>query len=84
MGIFEKSPFEHELIESGFFIGEEAVLSEWKSRVEEIIDQTSLDLGDWNIITPVLGGRLGEHSEHLQPLLDEMSEVFKVDPTANW
>lgn len=84
LGIFEKSPFEKELTQSEIFIGEEAILSEWKSRVEEIIGQTSLVLSDWNSITPVLGGRSGEHSKHLQPLLDEMSEVFKVDPTADW
>ncbi len=84
LGIFEKSPMENDLINDGVFIGEEAILTEWKSRVEEIISQTSLTLGDWNSITPVLGGRSGEHSEHLQPLLDEMSEVFKVDPTADW
>jgi ring-1,2-phenylacetyl-CoA epoxidase subunit PaaC len=84
LGIFEKSPFENELIESGLFIGEEALLESWKSRVEEIIQQTSLSLSDWKTITPALGGRFGEHSEHLQPLLDEMSEVFKVDPTADW
>ena len=53
-------------------------------KVEEIISQTSLTLPDWNDLTPVLGGRNGEHSEHLQPLLDEMSEVFKEDPTADW
>ncbi len=30
------------------------------------------------------GGRRGRHSEHLAPLLDEMSEVFRVEPTAAW
>ena len=31
-----------------------------------------------------LGGRHGQHTEHLQPLLDEMAEVFRLDPTAEW
>lgn len=84
LGIFERSPYEIELLESGLFIGEEAILKTWKSKVEEIIDQTSLTLPDWSTLNPVLGGRSGEHSEFLQPLLDEMSEVFKTDPTADW
>jgi ring-1,2-phenylacetyl-CoA epoxidase subunit PaaC len=84
LGIFERSPLEEQLIEDKVFVGETAILQEWKTQVEAIIDQTSLTLPDWNTLTPVLGGRKGEHTEHLQPLLDEMSEVFKTDPTAEW
>ncbi len=32
----------------------------------------------------VVGGRRGKHSPHLAPLLDEMCEVFRVEPTAAW
>ena len=84
LGIFEQSPFEEQLIAEGIFEGETAILNQWKSRVEEIIEQTSLKLPDWSAHTPVVGGRSGQHSDHLQPLLDEMSEVFKSDPTAEW
>jgi ring-1,2-phenylacetyl-CoA epoxidase subunit PaaC len=56
----------------------------WTKKVEEIISQTQLRLPDWKLINPVVGGRIGKHTEHLQPLLDEMSEVFKIDPTAEW
>lgn len=84
LGIFEESPHEADLIESGLFIGEAAILQIWKERVEEIIAQTSLTLPSWSSVNPVLGGRSGAHSPYLQPLLDEMSEVFKTDPTADW
>lgn len=30
------------------------------------------------------GGRHGHHSEHLEPLLDEMCEVYRVAPGAPW
>ncbi|MFT6217038.1 MAG: ring-1,2-phenylacetyl-CoA epoxidase subunit PaaC, partial [Roseivirga sp.] len=30
------------------------------------------------------GGRYGHHTDHLQPMLNEMSEVFNEDPTADW
>ncbi|HMI66354.1 MAG TPA: 1,2-phenylacetyl-CoA epoxidase subunit PaaC [Cyclobacteriaceae bacterium] len=84
MGIFEASPHENELIESGVFAGEKALKQRWLAKVEEIIHQTDLHLPDLNTVEPVPGGRVGKHSEHLQPLLDEMSEVFRIDPTAEW
>jgi len=84
LGIFEESAYEQELIDSRTFAGEQELKSQWMKKVEEVIRQTNLQLPDWKIQTPVTGGRLGKHSEHLQPLLDEMSEVFKIDPAAEW
>lgn len=84
LGIFEESPYEKELISSGIFSGEHRVKELWLVKVQEILQETNLTLPDWKIITPVLGGRVGKHSEHLQPLLDEMSEVFRIDPGAEW
>jgi len=84
LGIFEPSPFEKELIAEGIFEGENALEEKWKKKVEEVIAQTQLQLPKWETLTPQYGGRAGKHTEHLQPLLDEMSEVFKIDPTAEW
>lgn len=84
LGIFEPSPFETVLIEEGIFAGEEEVQKRWKVKVEELLAQTQLQLPSWNTLQPMLGGRIGKHTEHLQPLLDEMSEVFKIDPGAEW
>ena len=30
------------------------------------------------------GGRRGEHTQHLKPLLDEMGEVYRTEPGAAW
>ncbi len=84
LGIFEESPYEQELISSGVFVGEQALKTQWIKKVEEIIGQTNLHLPDWKLQTPIIGGRSGKHSKHLQPLLDEMSEVFRIDPSAEW
>jgi ring-1,2-phenylacetyl-CoA epoxidase subunit PaaC len=84
MGIFEKSPWEDHLIAEGLFEGESVLCEKWKNAVEAVIAQTQLQMPDWKVVDPLLGGRLGRHSEHLQPLLDEMSEVFRIDPTAEW
>ena len=84
LGIFEESPYEKELMDNGIFEGEQILKIKWQAKVEEIISATSLQVPDFKIIQSVTGGRIGEHSEHLQPLLDEMSEVFRIDPGAEW
>jgi ring-1,2-phenylacetyl-CoA epoxidase subunit PaaC len=84
LGVFEESPNEDELISSKIFAGEQILKANWIKKVEVILAQTQLSLPDWKSVTPIIGGRNGKHSEHLQPLLDEMSEVFKIDPTASW
>ena len=84
IGIFEPSPLEKEIVAANIFEGELALCARWKNKVEEILSDTKLLLPDWANITAAVGGRTGNHTEYLQPLLDEMSEVFKIDPTAEW
>jgi ring-1,2-phenylacetyl-CoA epoxidase subunit PaaC len=84
LGMFEESPYEKELIAAKIFGGELALREKWIKKVEEIIGQTTLTLPDWKLLQPRFGGRVGQHTEHLQPLLDEMSEVFRIDPSAEW
>ncbi len=84
LGIFEESPYENELLESGIFEGEEVLKQRWMVKIEEVISKTELQLPNWNTVEAIVGGRIGNHSEYLQPLLDEMSEVFRIDPAAEW
>lgn len=84
LGIFERSPYEDELISAGLFRGETALENRWLERISNVVKDTRLRIPDINTLTPVIGGRAGKHSDHLQPLLDEMAEVFKIDPTAAW
>ncbi len=84
LGIFETSPYESEIITTGIFAGEKTLLEKWKLKIEEILSQTNLQMPDWKIVTPLIGGRIGIHSDHLQPMLEEMSEVFRIDPGAEW
>jgi ring-1,2-phenylacetyl-CoA epoxidase subunit PaaC len=84
LGIFEESPYEKKIITEGIFEGEQELKTKWFAKIEQIIRQTHLQLPDIKVISPIFGGRLGQHSEYLQPLLDEMSEVFRIDPGAEW
>lgn len=82
LGVFEHSPFEQELIEENIFEGEDIVRERWMQVVQELIGGTPLT---WDpTVAPKLGGRKGVHTEHLPPLLEEMGEVFRIDPTAEW
>lgn len=84
LGMFEESPYEQELIDAGVFAGEKKLQEKWLEKISAIINETRLQLPDLHTVEPVLGGRMGKYSEHLQPLLNEMSEVFRIDPTAEW
>ncbi|GAA4369457.1 phenylacetate-CoA oxygenase subunit PaaC [Hymenobacter saemangeumensis] len=84
LGIFEKTGAEADIISSGLFIGEDELKSRWQESIARVLSQTALELPELQTITPVLGGRQGQHTPHLQPLLDEMAEVFRLDPTADW
>lgn len=84
LGMFETSPFEAELIGESIFAGEAALQEIWFKRVRAVLAETALHLPDPTFAKPVIGGRMGHHTEHLQPLLEEMSAVFRIDPTAEW
>jgi ring-1,2-phenylacetyl-CoA epoxidase subunit PaaC len=84
LGIFEKSPYEEELISQGVFSGEDHLLHQWYQNVSSVIVETSLKMPDPALVEGKMGGRMGKHTEYLQPLVDEMSEVFKLDPGAEW
>ncbi len=84
LGIFEPSKFENELISEHIFKGEDYLKGLWLEKINEVIGETELQMPASEDQSPRIGGRYGDHTEYLQPLLDEMSEVFNVDPTADW
>ena len=77
LGIFEPGNYEEEF-------SEEKLKDYWLEAIDNIIRKTQLKLPEKNQWTPAFGGRRGYHTEYLQPLLEEMSEVFKIDPTVEW
>jgi ring-1,2-phenylacetyl-CoA epoxidase subunit PaaC len=84
LGIFEESKYEGDLISDNIFIGEHQLRERWIEAIDKVISTTELVLPDLAAEEAHLGGRIGEHTTHLQPLLTEMSEVFSVDPSAEW
>lgn len=85
LGMFEPGKYEAELIEANIFEGEEKLRNLWYEKVRQVITQDcGLTLPSLDGVEPAYGGRSGYHTEYLQPLLNEMSEVFRIDPAAEW
>lgn len=81
-GLFETSPYEAELTAQGIVLSEAELQKRWISTVSDFLRPLGIDLDP--ALLSQQGGRQGRHTEYLQPLLDEMSEVFRLDPTAEW
>jgi ring-1,2-phenylacetyl-CoA epoxidase subunit PaaC len=84
LGMFEPTEFEAELIATNIFHGEVELQRQWLDVVSSVVKKAKLSLPDLNTISPVYGGRKGYHTDQLQPLIEEMTEVFRIDPSATW
>ncbi len=84
LGIFEESQFERQLIEEKIFEGEVELKKRWLENISGILEKANLKIPNTNTWQAINGGRQGKHTPNLQPLLDEMSEVFKIDASAEW
>lgn len=84
LGIFEPGEFEETLQSEGLFKGEATLKDQWLEMIQPIIEEASLKMPNLNQTEPSLGGRKGYHTEHLKPLLEEMTEVIQIDPGAGW
>ncbi|MCS6807238.1 MAG: 1,2-phenylacetyl-CoA epoxidase subunit PaaC [Bacteroidota bacterium] len=82
LGIFEPSEYEEILQRHGIFQGERVLEQRWNQEILSVLKQAGLEID--NSARPVYGGRKGYHTDHLEPLLQEMSEVFAQDPMAEW
>ncbi len=82
--LFEPSEYEEQLKTEGIFEGEKILQEKWLTAIQNIIIQTDMHLPEVKDITIHYGGRKGFHTEHLQPMLDEMTEVFRIDASAQW
>lgn len=84
LGIFEEGPFENILSETKVFDGEKKLKEIWLDTVIPKLEKASLKIPHEEQWEPAYGGRKGYHSEYLKELLDEMGEVFRLDPNAEW
>lgn len=84
LGIFEPGPAENILVDDYIFIGEESLKNRWLDTIIPLLKKSGLTIPSEDTWKPIYGGRTGVHSENLQPLLEEMTEVYSIDPSADW
>lgn len=56
----------------------------WADDLQTVVRQAGLTVKLPPIATDALGGRHGIHSEAFPPLLDELTEVYRIEPEAAW
>ena len=81
-GIFEPGEADALLAQENIYPGEAALYEQWIENINRVLRKAELTLPEK--ITPVYGGRKGQHTPHLEALLEEMGEVFRQDPAATW
>lgn len=84
LGIFEESEFADTLKDLNIFPGEKVLQYKWIEVITPLLEQSTLVLPEPSAWQPVYGGRKGFHTEYLEPMLEEMGEVFRLDPKAEW
>lgn len=84
LGVFESAPWHDELIAQDIAEPESELEARWRDTISRVLTDTALKLPMSEQLTPVYGGRLGKHSEHLQPLIAEMTEVYRSETGTEW
>lgn len=84
LGMFEEGDFEQALKAENIFEGEAALKKRWLENITPVLAKATLVIPDEKSWNPIAGGRKGYHTEHLEPLVEEMAEVFRIEPGAEW
>jgi len=82
--IFEPGIYEGILIQEGIFDGENALEAKWFETISAITTDNGIKLPEVTDKTIAYGGRKGYHTEYLKPMLNEMTEVLRLEPGAEW
>lgn len=85
-GLFERLPWEEELVKSGVMpVGSEVLMDRWRRQMAEDYERFGMpELVE--AIDPAggLGGRHGTHTAAFTPMWEEMTQLFRDHPGATW
>ena len=82
--LWETTPGQEQLEEAGIYPRDEpASFERWRQQLERLVAEAGLRL---RLAPPAdaVGGRRGQHGPAFGPLLDELTEVYRVEPEAAW
>ncbi len=83
-GLFEPGIAEKDLIADRIFVGETSLEVLWEQEVAGVLGRAGLSMPKTENKAEHYGGRKGYHTDELQGMIDEMTEVFRIDPSAQW
>lgn len=80
--LFEMDEIDTAAVKAGVGVDKSALRAAWDSRIDVVLADAGLERPAAR--RPVLGGRVGRHSEHLGHLLSEMQFLQRAYPGATW
>lgn len=83
-GLFDLGPHGGEIVKFGLIEGEELLLQRWTQRAKEALEKNGIAAWPGKPQKGDLNGRAGQHTDDLKSALAELSEVYRLDPAANW
>ena len=87
MALWLFEPFDglKSLIDAGLYPGSDFDMYDtWTSRIQGILEKAELTMHVEIGEPDDKGGRRGVHTEHFEPLLNEMCEVYRIEPGVAW
>lgn len=73
------------LVDAGLYPGSDVEMyDQWCGTIEHVLGQAHLMVSLVAGEPDDRGGRRGNHTEYLAPMLDEMCEVYRLEPDAAW
>ncbi len=82
--MFELTKSEDAIIAEGIFVGELALRQKWEEHIHTILSAAGLRRPALDENDVPFGGRRGQHTPALQDMIREMTEVYRIDPSAQW
>lgn len=71
------------IVNFGLIADEDDVSQRWMTAARSMLAANGIDWpGDWGV--PAQKGREGQHTDDLAQAVSTMSEVYRLDPAANW
>src|SRR5690606_10712796 len=80
--LFEMDDIDAAALKAGAGVDKASLRPAWDARVDTVLADATLERPPAR--RPVLGGRVGHHSEHLGHLLSEMQFLQRAYPGATW
>lgn len=91
LGLFEPAPGSDKLVKDGVIRPESELLNAWLDQVVPTLESSGLHppvrkmgSGYEPACKPEEGGRTGNHTEHLEQVVKDLQQVYKMAPGAQW